>query len=93
VPSSDGQRDATLLMNAAAEGDRAAADALLSLMFEQLRGAAQKQMMRERPEHTLSATALVHEAYLKLAGPREVPWAGRGRPSHRVSNPKEAKEQ
>jgi len=65
-------------MNAAAEGDRAAADALLPLVFEQLRGAAQNQMMGERPGHTLSATALVHEAYLNLAGPREVPWAGRG---------------
>lgn len=65
-------------MNAAADGDRAAADALLPLVFEQLRGAARGQMIGERPGHTLSATALVHEAYLRLAGPREVPWAGRG---------------
>jgi RNA polymerase sigma factor (TIGR02999 family) len=78
MPSSDGQRDATLLMNAAAEGDRSAADALLPLVFEQLRKAARGQLAGERPGHTLSATALVHEAYLKLAGPREVPWAGRG---------------
>ncbi|MCB1738725.1 MAG: sigma-70 family RNA polymerase sigma factor [Gammaproteobacteria bacterium] len=78
MPPHDGQRDATLLMNAAAAGDRDAADALLPLVFEQLRGAAQNQMMAERPGHTLSATALVHEAYLKLAGPREVPWEGRG---------------
>jgi RNA polymerase sigma factor (TIGR02999 family) len=78
MPSSDGQRDATLLMNAAAEGDRSAADALLPLVFEQLRKAARGQLAGERPGHTLSATALVHEAYLRLAGPREVPWAGRG---------------
>jgi RNA polymerase sigma factor (TIGR02999 family) len=65
-------------MNAAAQGDRGAADALMPLVFEQLRRAAQQLMASERPGHTMSATALVHEAYLKLAGPREVPWAGRG---------------
>lgn len=70
--------DASLLMNAAAQGDRAAADRLLPLIYEQLRRAAQKQLAQERANHTLSATALVHEAYLKLAGPREIPWAGRG---------------
>lgn len=70
--------NATVLMNAAASGDRGAADRLLPMVFEQLRAAAQKQMMGERAGHTLSATALVHEAYLKLTGPRDVPWAGRG---------------
>jgi RNA polymerase sigma factor (TIGR02999 family) len=65
-------------MTAAAGGDKAAADRLLPLVFEQLRKAAQQQLGRERPGHTLSATALVHEAYLKLVGPREMPWAGRG---------------
>jgi RNA polymerase sigma factor (TIGR02999 family) len=50
------------------------------LVYDQLRGAAQMQLAGERgggAGHTLSATALVHEAYLRLAGPREVPWAGR----------------
>lgn len=70
--------DATVLMTRAAEGDRVAADRLLPLVYEQLRRAAQVQMGEERSGHTLSATALVHEAYLKLAGPREVPWASRG---------------
>lgn len=69
--------DASLLMTAAAAGDRAAADRLLPLVYEQLRGAAQLQLAGERRDHTLSATALVHEAYVKLAGPREMPWAGR----------------
>ena len=64
-------------MKAAAEGDRGAADALMPLVFDQLRKAAQQLMASERPGHTLSATALVHEAYLKLAGPRDVPWSGR----------------
>lgn len=64
-------------MTDAANGDRAAADRLLPLVYEQLRGAAQKQMAGERSGHTLGATALVHEAYLKLAGPRDIPWANR----------------
>jgi len=67
-----------MLMNAAADGDTAAAERLLPLVYDQLRRAAQQRMATERSDHTLSATALVHEAYLKLAGPREVSWAGRG---------------
>lgn len=53
---------------------------LLELVYEQLRSAAQIQIEGERHAgagHTLSATALVHEAYLKLVGPREIPWANR----------------
>lgn len=51
---------------------------LLPLVYEQLRAAAQKLMKGERVGHTLAATALVHEAYLKLIGPRELPWQNRG---------------
>lgn len=71
-------QDATMLLHAAASGDADAANQLLPLVYEQLRKAAQHQMASERPDHTLSATALVHEAYLKLVGPREVAWSGRG---------------
>ncbi len=67
-----------MLMAAASGGDRSAIDRLLPLVYGQLRAAAQQQLKSEAKGHTLSATALVHEAYLKLAGPREVPWAGRG---------------
>jgi RNA polymerase sigma factor (TIGR02999 family) len=70
--------DATLLMAAAADGDKSAADRLLPLVYDQLRRTAQLGLAGERAGHTLSATALVHEAYMKLAGPRKVPWAGRG---------------
>ncbi|MFZ4573793.1 MAG: ECF-type sigma factor [Phycisphaerales bacterium] len=77
-PATPGPEDATLLMNDAADGDRAAADRLLPLVYDQLRKAAQLNMASERSDHTLSATALVHEAYLKLVGPREVAWASRG---------------
>lgn len=50
---------------------------LLPLVYEQLRATAQSHLRREAPGHTLSATALVHEAYLRLVGPREVPWRNR----------------
>ena len=67
----------TILLN---EGRTAAerVKELLPLVYAQLRGAAQEAMKSERSGHTLSATALVHEAYLKLVGPREIPWANRG---------------
>ncbi|MFN0135213.1 MAG: sigma-70 family RNA polymerase sigma factor [Phycisphaerae bacterium] len=50
---------------------------LLSLLYEELRAAARQRLSNERRDHTLSATALVHEAYLKLVGPRDIPWASR----------------
>jgi len=77
-PAPPQPEDATLLMSAAAGGDKAAADRLLPVVYDQLRKAAQLGLSGERSDHTLSATALVHEAYLKLVGPREVAWAGRG---------------
>lgn len=66
-----------MLLSAAAAGDANAAGRLLPLVYAQLRQTALKALASERSGHTLSATALVHEAYLKLVGPREVPWAGR----------------
>lgn len=69
--------DATVLLAKAADGDQAAASCLLPLVYEQLRKAAQIEMNGERRDHTLDATALVHEAYLKLVGPRDVAWANR----------------
>jgi RNA polymerase sigma factor (TIGR02999 family) len=59
-------------------GRRAAADELLPLVYAQLRAVAQQQMAGERPNHTLQATALVHEAYARLVGNDELEWAGRG---------------
>ena len=56
---------------------QASSDALLSDVYAQLRAAAQQQMSRERSDHTLTATALVHEAWLRLAGPREIPFERR----------------
>ncbi len=51
---------------------------LTTQIYKQLQGQAQRYMNAERAGHTLSATALVHEAFLKIAGPRDVPWQNRG---------------
>lgn len=59
------------------EGKPQAASKLLPLVYEQLRQQAHRQMARERPGGTLDATALVHEAYLKLARDRPLKWAAR----------------
>ncbi|MFN0207279.1 MAG: ECF-type sigma factor [Planctomycetota bacterium] len=78
MPDEPARGDAlTNLMAEAASGDKAAADSLLPFVYEQLRRAAQLDLAKERKDQTLSATALVHEAYLKLVGPREVAWANR----------------
>lgn len=58
----------TQLMDAAAAGDRQAGVDLLPLVYDELRRLASARMAAERPGHTLSATALVHEAYLRLVG-------------------------
>lgn len=75
------EEDVTILLSAASDGDTDAVNRLLPLVYNQLRADAQNKLSRERNAgagHTLSATALVHEAYLKLVGPREVPWQSRG---------------
>jgi RNA polymerase sigma factor (TIGR02999 family) len=66
---------ALLTDDALADGDRAAR--LLPLIYDQLRSLAQRALRGEAPGHTLQATALVHEAFLKLVGPRELPWQNR----------------
>ncbi len=72
-----------LLCDAAApeESGRAAIDQLLPIVYDQLVAQARNALAAERNErrgdHTLAPTALVHEAYLKLVGPREIPWQNR----------------
>ena len=71
--------DVTQLLNAIDAGDPTAADQLLPLVYEELRKLAAARMAREQPGQTLQATALVHEAWLRLAGPDEAKaWHGRG---------------
>lgn len=59
----------THLLQAAESGDAAALERVLPLVYAELRQLAQAQLARERPGQTLDATALVHEAYLRLVGP------------------------
>lgn len=61
-----GQRDITGLLVAWRAGDEAAFDRLFPLVYDELRSIAHRQLGRERSDHTLGTTALVHEAYLKL---------------------------
>jgi RNA polymerase sigma factor (TIGR02999 family) len=58
-------------------GERASEE-LLPLVYEQLRRVAERNLANERPGQTLQATALVHEAYLRVAGDRGREWDGRG---------------
>src|SRR5271169_2396498 len=60
--------DVTHILDAAAAGDREAAADLLPLVYDELRKLAASRMAAEAPGHTLDATALVHEAFLKLVG-------------------------
>jgi RNA polymerase sigma factor (TIGR02999 family) len=62
--------EVTRFLNAAQQGDHNAAAQLLPLVYDELRALAAARMARERPDHTLDATALVHEAYLRLVGDR-----------------------
>ena len=60
--------EVTRILQQIKKGDAGAADELLPLVYEELRTLAAARMAQENPGHTLDATALVHEAYLKLAG-------------------------
>jgi RNA polymerase sigma factor (TIGR02999 family) len=62
--------DVTRLLEAAHRGERQAAEDLLPLVYDELRKLAAAKMAGEKPGHSLDATALVHEAYLKLTGAR-----------------------
>ena len=69
----------TKVLNAIERGDPHAAEQLLPLVYDELRKLAAERMAQEKPGQTLQATALVHEAYLRLVGgdqPRD--WDGRG---------------
>ena len=59
------------------KGDKAALDALLPVVYEELRHQAARYLRRERAGHTLQTTALIHEAYIKLIDQRNVHWQNR----------------
>ena len=70
--------DVTRLLGAIDHGDSKAAEELLPLVYEELRRLAAARMAQESPGHTLQATALVHEAWLRLVGSSETNWNSRG---------------
>ncbi len=67
----------TSILRRASDGEGRAAAELLPIVYQQLRQSAQRAMNKERTDHTLEATALVHEAYAKLVGGAPVQWANR----------------
>ncbi len=73
---SDNQ-EVTLLLSALTRGDDGAATKLIPVVYDELRRLAGSYMRRERVDHTLQATALVHEAYLRLVEQRSVDWQSR----------------
>jgi len=67
----------TQLLQRLTDGDTRAADRLMPVVFEELRVLARSELRRERGDHTLNATALVNEAYLRLAQLDRIDWKGR----------------
>ena len=69
--------DVTRVLQSLEQGDPRAAEELLPLVYDELRKLAAAKLAQEAPGQTLQATALVHEAWLKLAGPYQAAWRGR----------------
>ena len=68
----------TVLLQRAGAGDTGAQEEILPLVYEELRKLAAQRMAREHPGQTLQATALVHEAWLRLGGDHQPAWQNRG---------------
>jgi RNA polymerase sigma factor (TIGR02999 family) len=73
----DASKPVTQLLESWSQGDLQAREALLPLVYDELRRLAASHLRRERGDHTLQATALVHEAYLRLVDQRMVGWQSR----------------
>jgi RNA polymerase sigma-70 factor (ECF subfamily) len=69
--------EVTVLLDRVAAGDRESTDRLLEAVYDQLRRIAQQRMKDEKPGHTLQATALVHEAYMRLIRDKKLKWSSR----------------
>src|SRR5262245_40539420 len=70
--------DVTRILSAIEHGDSKTAEQLLPLVYEELRKLAAQRLAHEKPGQTLQATALVHEAYLRLVGTQDSGWNSRG---------------
>ncbi len=75
--SQSGDTKLSVVLQAAQAGDRQAAADILPLVYAELRELARARLARETPGQTLTPTALVHEAYLRIAGNSDVTWEGR----------------
>jgi RNA polymerase sigma factor (TIGR02999 family) len=75
--SRSGDSPASAILQAAQAGDPQAAAELLPLVYDELRKLAAQKLAQEAPGQTLQPTALVHEAYLRIAGQSQVTWEGR----------------
>ena len=70
--------EVTRILSAIEQGDPFTAGQLLPLVYDELRQLAAQRLAQEKPGQTLQATALVHEAYLRLIGTESLPWNSRG---------------
>jgi RNA polymerase sigma factor (TIGR02999 family) len=70
-------RDLTALLGEWSRGNPTALSQLLPLVYAELRRVAARQLRKERADHTLQPTALVHEAYIRLVSQRQVDWQDR----------------
>lgn len=77
LPTAPSDHAVTALLQAWGNGDLEARDRLIPLVYGELRRRAAHYLRRERPGHTLQPTALVHEAYFRLAGQERTAWTGR----------------
>ncbi|MBL8172895.1 MAG: sigma-70 family RNA polymerase sigma factor [Acidobacteria bacterium] len=77
TPSPAATEEITQLLLAWGQGDQAALEQLLPLVYEEMRQIAHHHMRRQRPDHTLQTTALVNEAYLRLVDAQRVQWQNR----------------
>ena len=75
--SDSSAKNVTKLLVQWSEGDQGALEALVPLVYGELRRLAQYYLKREKQNHTLSSTALVHEAYLRLVNQKDVTWQNR----------------
>jgi RNA polymerase sigma factor (TIGR02999 family) len=70
-------KEVTRILNDLSAGDPDAPERLMPLVYDELRRLAGRYLSRERPDHTLQPTALVHEAYLRMIGQTQVTWQNR----------------
>jgi DNA-directed RNA polymerase specialized sigma24 family protein len=76
--------DVTRILNTIEQGDAGSVDKFLPLVYEELRLLAAQKMSQKHPGQTLQATALVHEAYLRLVGSEDQSWGNRELPQNQL---------